>query len=146
MFLAHGEHELVFFKNSGFILWNKTYKHYSNASYRLSSKTRKTLKMMDNAMFTLMINNCHWEWMCRNTFPCLLQTGRSTNSESGGSRTFLHGSQLTGGKSQAAMQENSKWALCQEKHSFLLVEQVCILCVFFWSVEHKIFWQRVQWY
>lgn len=45
--------------------------------------------------------------MCENTFPCLLQTGRNTDTESGGSKTFLHGSQFTGGKSQAAMQENA---------------------------------------
>lgn len=68
--------------------------------------------------------------MCENTFPCLLQTGRNTDTESGGSKTFLHGSQFTGGKSQAAMQENSKWALCQEKHSFFTsrtgLHAVCI--------------------
>lgn len=33
---------------------------------------------------------------------------RNTDTESEGSRTFLHGSLFTGGKSQAAIQENSK--------------------------------------
>lgn len=33
--------------------------------------------------------------------------------------------------------------LCARKNIlFLLVEQVCMLCVFLWSVEYKIFWQR----
>lgn len=53
---------------------------------------------MGYAKFTLLMNNSNLESMYRTTFLCLLQTGRNTDSESGGSRTILHGSQLTGGK------------------------------------------------